>query len=240
LQLIPGLEGLDRTDGHKRRISYGKLDGVPVLTLEGRAHLHECPYDAEHLKRLRLHIDLLPHLGAKTVILTCTAGDLARRFDLGDIAVINDFVQMAVPIMPLWSGDRKCFPEDVFTKDLRDIALRDAEEREGRRSAKEAVYAMMHGPHFEGIPDKTALERMGAHVVGMSLLPEACIIGLYPEVRALGLALITNDKRREAYVNHKTKEQRFEEDQKRVQDVAKTLGPYLSRIVAHVAPPPSS
>ena len=87
-------------------------------------------------------------------------------------------------------------------------------------------YAMIRGPFFEGRRyDKTILNLYGAKAVGMSLLPEACVISLYPDTRVLCLSLVT-DAVSEA-TTHET-------NQARARKSAKLLGLYLRRIIANL------
>ena len=52
---------------------------------------------------------------------------------------------------------------------------------------------MVRGPFFEGRRyDKAVLAATGAAVIGMSVLPEACVAALYAGVEVLAVAHVTN------------------------------------------------
>ena len=61
--------------GHKGELIFGKLEGVPVIAMNGRFHYYE-GYD---LKQTTYPIRVFSLLGVKTLILTNAAGTLARN-----------------------------------------------------------------------------------------------------------------------------------------------------------------
>ena len=86
---------------------------------------------------------------------------------------------------------------------------------------------MVRGPSFEGRRyDKKALRETGASVVGMSLLPEACIAALYhPRVKALAIAFITNNATDKH--SHETNQQKAKENREH-------MGRVLHGIIRHL------
>ena len=144
---------------------------------------------------VRLQTEMLFHLGVRNLIITSAVGALPQsvptKFGVGDICVINGFVTVFAPEMPLWAGEFFS-PEDVLNEELQQIAFKER----GKLTAHSGGYVMVRGPFFEGRRfDKNFLASTGASVVGMSMLPEACVAALYKDdgVRVLGLAFVTND-----------------------------------------------
>lgn len=188
---IPGFDDLDKLEGHARRVVAGKLAGeIPVVMLKGRVHLNENPAGESIPKMVRLQTEMLCQLGIENLIVTCGAGSLDSAVEVGDVVMIDGFVTLFAPPMPLYAGEF-CFPEDALCREFMHKTLPVCEEM-GFMPVS-GGYAMVRGPQFEGRKyDKAVLANTGAKLVGMSALPEACIAALYPGVRVLALAFVTN------------------------------------------------
>ena len=187
---VPGFSELASLEGHARKFLYGVCGNKKVVVLSGRVHLNEAPADPAIHKMVRLQTEILMRLGIRKLIVTCAAGALPRSgVETGDLVVIDGFVSLFAPDMPLYAGEFYS-PEDTLCPQLREIARTTAQEGFDIVSAG---YAMVRGPFFEGRKyDKEAIARTGAAIVGMSTLPEACIAALY-QARVLALAFVTND-----------------------------------------------
>jgi len=219
-ETIPGFSHLESLEGHARQVVCGELNNRLVVVLRGRVHMNEAPSCPEVAKMVRLQVEMLCQLGVKTFIVTCAAGGLRGTFKVGEIAVVDGFVTVFAPEMPLWAGEF-CSPEDVLSERLRQIAL----AQRGELITKEAAHIMLRGPFFEGRKyDKEILARTNAKVVGMSLLPEACVVALY-EAEMLGLAFVTNDDI--GVHSHET-------NVANAKNAASLLGGYLTRIVGKI------
>jgi len=217
---IPGFTALDTLEGHHRELVIGRVADKGVAVLRGRVHLNEAPHDPSIAKMVRLQTEMLFHLGVKKLIVTSAVGSLRGALDVGQIAVVNGFVTVFAPDMPLWAGEF-CSPEDALSLALRKIA----HEERGQLVTKEVGHVMVRGPFFEGRNyDKPLLAQTGAGVVGMSMLPEACVAALYG-IPVLGLGFVTNDDM-EAHSH--------EENQARAKAKSEHLGGFLTHIVGRL------
>lgn len=193
LKALPGFSRLTALDGHARTVVTGTLDGTRVTALAGRVHLYEAPSDPELHAMVRLQTEMLIHLGARRIILTCAAGALDQKIKAGHFVAIDGFVSLHAPEMPLYGGE---FPSPDDAIDLECVAADfPGTSTPGIRSAWRGGYAMVRGPNFEGRRyDKKLLAATGASVVGMSMLPDACVAALYAEegVRVVPIAHVTN------------------------------------------------
>lgn len=221
---IPGFANLEQLGGHARELVIGRLANKDVCVLRGRIHMNEAPCDQEVAKMVRLQTEMLFQLGVRDLVITSAVGTLPQpassRFGVGEICVVNGFVTVFAPEMPLWAGEFFS-PEDVLDEKLQRIAIKER----GELTARCGGYVMVRGPFFEGRKfDKKFLASTGASVVGMSMLPEACIAALYKNdgARVLGLAFITNDA---------AQEHSHEENLARANIASKHLGSLLKRIV---------
>lgn len=235
---IPGFEKLKKLEGHKRVLYFVKIAGKWVVVLNGRVHLNESPYSKSIAKMVRLQVEMLFHLGVKTLITTCAAGTLQKEFKLesnmtlishfnpnpslkiGNIVIIDGFVTVYAPDMPLCAGEF-CSPENAIDDRLKTIAS----NTNSNLRIKKTSYAMVRGPQIEGLKyDKKLLAASGAGAVGVSILPEACIADLY-NAKLLGLAFITNDDGE--VLSHET-------NIERVKAPSPLLGEYLKEIITMI------
>lgn len=176
--------------GHMGELRCGVLAGVPTVAFAGRFHLYEGhgPDVPALLPRLA------KALGAHTYVATAAVGGLDAQLAAGTVVVVRDHINMQ-GTTPL-SGWR--YPDGtpgfaeasaVYDPALADLAL----ERARALGIKAAggVYAAMRGPAFETPAEVEMLARLGATVVGMSMVPEtlpAHALGL----RVLGICSLTN------------------------------------------------
>lgn len=222
--LVPGFTKLAVLEGHNRRFVYGTVSGKSVIALQGRIHLNEDPSNPNLCKLVRLQTEILMQLGVKRLVTTCAAGALIDvGIKVGDLVVINGFMTLFAPPMPLFAGEFVS-PEDALSKELIRIASLKNKRHYGG-NIRTGGYAMLLGPYFEGrIYDKMALTRTGASLVGMSTLPEVCIAALY-NVEVLALAFITNSA--SEVHSHGT-------NMKKAAQFSSKLGTYLSSVIKDI------
>ena len=187
---IPGFETLGTLEGHQRFVATGHIAGKAVVALRGRVHLNE-----DHLwhvpEMVRLQTEMLLQLGVKTLIVTSAVGSLTSHIRVGDIAIVKSFLTLFAPPPPLWGGEF-CSPEDTVDSSLTTLTSRICRNRDLGLASHFVTHAMVRGPHFESRKtDKRVLRELGADVVGMSMLPEACVAALYG-VKVIGLGFVTN------------------------------------------------
>lgn len=159
------------TPGHAGRLLVAKTDRRRTLILQGRFHLYEGYAPHELVFPLRV----LFRCGLRGLILTNAAGGLDLDFQVGDLMLIRDQINMmgenvlTGPHHPDW-GPR--FPDmsQAYSPVLRALA-RDAAREEGIR-LHEGVYVAVRGPSME-TPAETRFFRMiGGDAIGMSTAQE--------------------------------------------------------------------
>ncbi len=77
---------ISTVQGHKGELIFGKLEGVPIIAMNGRFHYYE-GYD---LTKTTYPIRIFRLLGVETLILTNAAGGINETFKKGDLMIIND------------------------------------------------------------------------------------------------------------------------------------------------------
>ena len=176
--------------GHKGELIFGKIEGVPIIAMNGRFHYYE-GYD---LKETTYPIRIFSLLGVKTLILTNAAGGINTSFKKGDLMIINDqlsFFCESVLRGPNIDefGERFIDMSTTYDKDYINILKDIMSDLTGK--ANEGVYAYMRGPTYETPAEIRALRTLGADAVGMSTVPEA-IIAHHSNIKCVGISCITN------------------------------------------------
>ncbi|XP_037110957.1 purine nucleoside phosphorylase 6 isoform X1 [Syngnathus acus] len=181
--------------GHAGQLVFGKLQGRECVCMQGRFHF----YEGHSLHSVTFPVRVFSLLGVETLIVTNAAGGLNGSYNVGDIMVIKDHINL-----PGFAGQSPLvghnedrfgvrFPSmsDAYDRNLRALAIRTGQEQKCGSFMQEGVYCMVAGPSFETIAECKVLQKFGADAVGMSTVPEV-VVARHCGLRVLGLSLITN------------------------------------------------
>jgi inosine/guanosine/xanthosine phosphorylase family protein len=171
--------------GHEGRLAWGRMHGVPVLVFRGRIHL----YEGHGAATSALPSVLAWALGARAIVLTAAVGSLVAEIRPGSVAVCADHINLLrEDVLRGWTREdgSPAFVDlsAVYDAELGDAAVAGA-------GLERAVYAAVPGPSFETRAEAEYLRRIGATVVGMSLVPEA-VPARALDLRVLGLLSVAN------------------------------------------------
>ncbi|MGN0974977.1 MAG: purine-nucleoside phosphorylase, partial [Gemmiger sp.] len=158
--------------GHAGRFAAGRLEGKPVLCMQGRFHYYE-GYD---MADIALPVRVLRALGCRAMILTNAAGGVNWDFSVGDFMLISDHINFmgANPLRGANDdavGPRFCDMTQVYSAELQTLARKIAAQQ--GIDLREGVYLGYMGPSFETPAEIRAFRVLGADAVGMSTVPEA-------------------------------------------------------------------
>jgi purine-nucleoside phosphorylase len=176
--------------GHEGNLILGRIDGAPLLVLQGRFHY----YEGHSLRKVTFPIRVLQALGVRTLILTAATGGIRADMRPGNLVCLTDHLNL-IGRNPLRGphDDRlgARFPDmtEVYSKKLRALA-RDEAKRLAVNLIS-GVYACLPGPSYETPAEIRMLQTLGADVVGMSTVPEA-IVARHAGMEVLAFALVTN------------------------------------------------
>ncbi len=176
--------------GHKGELIFGKLEGVPIIAMNGRFHYYE-GYD---LKQTTYPIRVFSLLGVKILILTNAAGGINETFKKGDLMIINDqlsFFAESVLRGPNMDEFGYRFIDMSTTYDKEYINILKEIMTDITGDYHEGVYAYMKGPTYETPAEIRALRVLGADAVGMSTVPEA-VVAHHSGLKCAGITCITN------------------------------------------------
>ena len=176
--------------GHAGRLLVGRLAGVPVLCLQGRAHL----YEGNGTAPINAIIRTLKALGCGTLILTNASGGLRTDLVPGSIVLVEDHINLQGTNPLVGANDEAIGPRfvdltEVYSGRLR-AALTAAAAARGIALAR-GVYLAVLGPAFETPAEIRAYRTLGADLVGMSTVPEA-ISARHAGLEVAALSVVTN------------------------------------------------
>lgn len=183
---LPGFPAAG-VSGHAGALVCGRIGGLPVLVLAGRAHFYEHGDAAV----MRPALEALAALGVDTLVLTNAAGSVRRKMPPGSLMAITDHLNVsgANPLIGEPSDRRFVNMVDAY-----DPVLRDRLSACARRLGihlHHGVYAWFSGPSFETPAEIRMAQAIGADAVGMSTVPEV-ILARFLGLRVTAISTITN------------------------------------------------
>jgi purine-nucleoside phosphorylase len=176
--------------GHVGRLLLGRLEGTPVVMLQGRLHLYE-GHDPGLVVQPVL---LMGRLGATTVVLTNASGGINPAFPAGTLMVIADHLNLTGRTPLLGPNADELGPRFPDLTEVYPAALRERLHAAGRAEGvelAEGVYAGLLGPSYETPAEVRMLRSLGADAVGMSTVLEA-IAARWAGLSVCGVSLVTN------------------------------------------------
>lgn len=177
-------------DGHSGRIYFGKINGVPLVVMQGRWHL----YEGHSMQSVVLPTRVMAALGAHTIILTNAAGGINLNFKTGDLMLIDDHINLMAK-NPLTGKESPLlgprFPDmsEAYCREC--ITLLDKTAKRLGITLRKGVYVGLSGPTYETPAEVRMLRVLGGDAVGMSTVPEA-IAARHLGMRVVGISCITN------------------------------------------------
>ncbi|MBK8325389.1 MAG: S-methyl-5'-thioinosine phosphorylase [Betaproteobacteria bacterium] len=164
-------------------LTYGHVGETEVVFLARHGYGHTL---APHEINYRANLWALHSRGVKRVLSVCTVGGITAEFTAGAIAVPDQIIDYT------W-GRKSTFFEGAeqpvvhvdfthpYDEPTRELLLAAAQEA-GESVVPRGTYAAVQGPRLETAAEVNRLDRDGAHLVGMTGMPEAAL------ARELGLA----------------------------------------------------
>lgn len=173
--------------------STGLLDGSPVVFLKRHGKGHAIP---PHRINYRANIWALHQLGIKKIIATGAVGSLVSDYRLGDFVLVDQFIDFTKARIQTFyeGGEQGVLHVDLTEPYCRDLqrSISEAAKELGIDLKSKATYICTEGPRFETPAEIKMFKQWGAHLVGMTSVPEVIL------ARELGMcyatiALVTNE-----------------------------------------------
>lgn len=175
---------------HYGRMVYIRINGRPLLVLQGRFHLYEGYSPLE----VTFPIRVLQALGVRYLILTNAAGGINPGLAAGDIMIIKDHINLTGVNPLVGPNDERWGPRFVSMVHAYDSRLQSLAQTAPHASQfriQSGVYAGLTGPSLETRAEMHFLRTVGADAVGFSTIMEA-IAGVHAGMQVAGLSVITN------------------------------------------------
>jgi xanthosine phosphorylase len=224
-QDLPGFPHVG-VEGHAGRAVLGRIAGVSVAVLQGRAHA----YETGDPQAMRTPVRALREAGADVLLLTNAAGSLRHEVDPGSLMAITDHINMSGMNPLTGPNDDAVGPRFPSLRDAYDPVLLDelrAAARETGVALAEGVYVAVSGPSFETPAEIRAYRMLGADAVGMSTVHET-ILARHCGLRVAAVSAITNlaEGMTEQPLTH---EQTLRDAERAGADLTRLLGSFLKR-----------
>jgi purine-nucleoside phosphorylase len=176
-------------EGHAGKLIYGEFGGKKIVAMKGRFHYYE-GYSPE---QIALPIRVLKFLGIRHLFLSNAAGGVNPTFQIGDIMIITDHINLLPNPLVGLNDDRigARFPDmsEAYDKSLIDKAVRIAGDN--RINVKRGVYLGTSGPTFETPAEYKYFRTIGADSVGMSTVTEV-IVARHMGLPCFAVSIITD------------------------------------------------
>ena len=160
--------------GHAGKMVMGRLNGVDVVCLQGRAHL----YEGHNSSVIKHYVRTLKRMGCTYFIATNAAGSLNPDVGPGELVLITDHInfQGTNPLMgPNQDefGPRFLPVDKAYDPEIASQLLHIAQKL--RFKLHQGVYLATLGPNYETAAEIKAFRLLGADVVGMSTVSEVLV-----------------------------------------------------------------
>jgi len=176
-------------EGHAGKLIYGDFGGKKIIAMKGRFHY----YEGFEPEQVALPVRVLKYLGISYLFLSNAAGGVNPSFQIGDIMIITDHINL-LPNPLVGPNDDRIgvrFPDmgEAYDKSLIKKALLIAQEHNIR--IHKGVYLSTTGPTFETPSEYKYFRIIGADAVGMSTTPEV-IIARHMNLPCFAVSVITD------------------------------------------------
>jgi 5'-methylthioadenosine phosphorylase len=176
-------------------VDIGRLGEQKIIFMSRHGKGHTVP---PHLVNYRANIWALQKLGVKKIIATAAVGSLTSRFKLGDIVLLDQFIDFTKsrPQTFYEGGEQGVLHVDMtepYCKSVQGVILKAAQAKSNPIPIKEGgTYVCTEGPRFETPAEIRMYQMLGGEFVGMTSVPEV-ILAKELGMCYASIGLVTNE-----------------------------------------------
>jgi purine-nucleoside phosphorylase len=177
-------------ESHKGQLVCGILRGVEVVAMEGRFHY----YEGYSMQEVTFPVRVMRRLGVEILIVTNAAGGMNPHFELADVVIIEDHINLMGDNPLRGRNDDELgprFPDMAHPYDRDLVTLAQKTALDMGIPSRKGVFVAVTGPNLETRAEYRMLRGMGADLVGMSTVPEV-IVAVHAGLRVLGFSIVTD------------------------------------------------
>lgn len=185
---IPGFSE-STVEGHFGKLVFAVYQSKILLLMQGRFHF----YEGYTMDKVTFPIRVMKYLGVKNLILTNASGGMNPDFNIGDIMIIKDHINMMPnPLIgPHHNEFGARFPDMSLPYDPDLIKIAKQIAKENKIPVKEGCYVAVSGPTYETPAEYRFYRTIGGDAIGMSTVPEV-IVARQMEMRCFAASVITD------------------------------------------------
>jgi xanthosine phosphorylase len=186
---LPGFP-ISTVHGHAGELILGTLSGVDVVCMKGRGHF----YEGYGMGVMTSAVRTLKLLGCEMLFATNAAGSLRADVDAGSLVAITDHINLLPGTPMIGPNDERFGPRffsmaNAYDSEIRDQVLATAADKGIK--LHQGVFVAYPGPNFETAAEIRMMAKMGADVVGMSVVPEV-VSARHCGLKVACVSVITN------------------------------------------------
>ncbi|MDJ0685523.1 MAG: S-methyl-5'-thioadenosine phosphorylase [Alphaproteobacteria bacterium] len=175
------------------QIFAGSMAGTDVFFLprHGRGHV-QSPSSINY----RANIDALKRCGVTDIISLSAVGSLREEMPPGDFVLVDQFIDRTFAREKSFFGPGcvghvpLSHPTSAWLMDILEDGLRTQSDADGGYH-RGGTYVVMEGPQFSTLAESELYRSWGAHVIGMTNMPEAKL-AREAEIRYATVAMVTD------------------------------------------------
>lgn len=181
---------ISSVESHAGELVCGQLAGKDVIGFSGRLHC----YEGHSIADVVVPVRVASILGAECLIMGSAVGGLNPEYQVGDIVVLEDFINLMGGNPLVGNNDERFGPRwpdmiEPYNQEL--IACVHQQALAQNIRLHQGVYAAVLGPMLETRAEYRMLQRLGADLVGMSTVPET-IAAVHAGMRCLAFSIVTD------------------------------------------------
>ena len=195
--IITGTGVTERFDLSRPRTIRTRFGGASVFFHGGGDYVilprHGAAYKSPpHGINYRANIAALAQLGVKEVIATSAVGSMNQGFKVGEIGVIDQFLDFTKRRQSTFFEDKAVYTDVTYPYSRHlNLELSLAAKRIGIRLRQGLVYVCAEGPRFETAAEIKMYKMLGGDVVGMTGVPEV-VLANEMKLEYASVAIATN------------------------------------------------